>query len=462
LTANITAPVFEPLVAFDETWRLQPMLAASYAISADSLTYTFVLRKNVPFHNGKTMGADDVVASLGRWAKASPLGPSVVQHVDSVMAAGNDTVVVKLKAPFAPLLAFLAMGTGGAAIMPREIADAAAMTPVKQYVGTGPYRFVEWKPDQYVRLSRFDQYASRAEPASRFAGRKDAPADDIYYYPVSQVATRVAGVQSGTYDVADGINQDAYADLVKDPRAEAGVVRPGAFLLFFFNKRQGIMANVKVRQAVAAAFDMQPILAATFGNPNLYAVDPSIYPKGTPWYTTTGAQAYNVHDIGRAKQLAKEAGYTGQPIRWLTTQQYDWAFKSTVVAAVQLQRAGFTVDTQVMDWATLLDRRTKPADWDMFVTSHNFAAEPAQITVFSSVYPGWWDTPSKNDLFARFTSETNPASRAQLWAKLQGLFFDEVPAVRPGAFFNVILSRKGLQGFNPSHWTTLWSVQPVG
>jgi len=151
-----------------------------------------------------------------------------------------------------------------------------------------------------------------------------------------------------------------------------------------------------------------------------------------------------------------------QPIRWLTTQQYDWAFKSTVVAAVQLQQAGFAVDTQVMDWATLLDRRTKPAEWDMFVTSHNFAAEPAQITVFSSVYPGWWDTPTKNELFARFTSETDPASRAQLWVKLQGLFYAEVPAVRPGAFFNVILSRKGLQGFNPSHWTTLWSVQPVG
>jgi len=61
----------------------------------------------------------------------------------------------------------------------------------------------------------------------------------------------------------------------------------------------------------------------------------------------------------------------------------------------------------------------------------------------------------------QFTSETDPRRRVQLWTKLQALFYAEAPAVRPGAFFNVMLSRKGLQGFDASHWTTLWNVQPV-
>ncbi len=457
LTSTITLPVFEELLAFDRSWRIQPALASGFTVSKDGLTYTFTLRTGVPFHNGKTMTADDVVASLNRWGKVSPRGPSAYQHVSSVTGAGN-TVTVKLKEPFAPLPAFLALPNGAAAIMPKEVVDTAGTQPLKQFIGTGPYKFVAWAPDRYVHLTRFDQYAARTEPPDGYAGRRDALADDIFYYPVSQVATRIAGVQSGDYDIADGINQDAYTQLAKDPRVDVGIIR-GSFLTFFFNKKQGMMANEKLRQAIAVAMDMQPILQATFGNPALYTVDASIYPKGTPWYTEAGAAGYDVHNVDQAKRLAREAGYTGQPIRWLTTQQYDYMFKSTVVASAQLQQAGFKVDMQVMDWASVLDHRNKPADWDMFVTSHGFVPDPALITVFSSAYPGWWDSPDKNALFGQFTAEADPAKRTQLWAKLQALMYREAPIVRPGGFNLLELSRKGLPGFRASYWIVPWNVQ---
>lgn len=328
-------------------------------------------------------------------------------------------------------------------------------------IGTGPYKFVEWASDRYVHLSRFDRYAARVELASGYAGRKDALADDIYYYPVSQVASRIAGVQSGDYDVADQINQDAYAQLKNDPRVDVGLVRPGSSLTFFFNTKQGMMANATLRQAVAAALDMRPILQATYGNPDLYGIDPSFYPKGTPWYTTAGGDVYNAHNESLAKQLAKAAGYAGQPIRWLTTQQYDWAFKSTVVAAAQLQQAGFRVDTQVLDWASVLDRRNRPGDWDVFVTTLGFVADPALTLVFNSAYPGWWDTPTKDALFAQFTAETDQAKRARLWAKLQALMYEEAPIVRPGTAFSLMLSRRGLAGFTPRLGMVLWNVQAV-
>ncbi len=457
LTANITLPLFEDLFAFDASWRVQPSLVSGYTVSKDGLTYSFTLRGGVPFHNGKTMTADDVVASLNRWGRVSPYGAVPYKSVDSVTATGN-TVVMKLKAPSAPLLAFLAFPVGGAAIMPKEVIDAAGTGPIKQYIGTGPYKFVEWAPDRYVHLTRFDQYAARSEPASNMAGRKEALADDIFYYPVSQVATRIAGVQSGEYDISDQINTDAYAQLKQDPRVQPGAVG-GAFMTFFFNKRQGVMTNQKLRQAVAVAMDMQPIMQATFGAPELYSVDASIYPKGTPWYTTAGANWYNVHNTEQAKRLAKEAGYSGQTIRWLTTQEYDYMFKSTVVAAAQLQQAGFKVDMQVVEWATLLDRRAKAAEWDMFVTSHAFVPDPSLITVFSSAYPGWWDTPEKNALFAQFNAEVNQGKRVQLWAKLQAMMYEEAPIVRPGGFSSLLLSRKGLPGFHPTAWIIPWNVQ---
>jgi len=460
VTATIVLPVYEELFALNGSLRPQPHLVSAYTLSKDGATYTFTLRQGVTFHNGKTLGPDDVVASLNRWGKVSSRGQLVYQNVESVSASGSDTVVMKFKVSYAPLLAFLAHPPGGAAIMPKEVAETAGTQPLKQVIGTGPYKFVEWAPDRYVHLARFDQYAQRSEPANGYGGRKDALADEIYFYPVTQVATRIAGVQSGTYDIADGINQDAYNDLVKDPRVDPGPI-PGSFLFFVFNNKQGAMTNMKLRQAVAVALDMGAIQHATFGNPALYSVDASVYPKGTAWYTEAGGGMYNVHSVDRAKALAKEAGYTGQPIRWLTTQDYDYMFKSTVVAATQLQRAGVQVDMQVMDFASIVDRRSKPAAWDVFVASQSPAADPSLINVFNSAYPGWWDTATKNALLSRFSSEIDQAKRVQLWAKLQALAYEEAPVVPLGGWSTLVLSRKGLPGFRPSYWIVPWNVQAV-
>ena len=458
LTITITLPVYETLFAFDAGWRVQPSLVSSYAVSKDGLTYTFTLRKDVPFHNGSRLTAADVVSSLNRWGKLNPRGTPVYNALDSVSANGSDTVIMKMKSPFAPLLSFLAL-SGSAVIMPKEIADAAGASPLKQFVGTGPYKFVEWAPDRYVHVVRFDPYAARSDPANGYAGRKDALADEIYYHPVSQVATRIAGVQSGDYHIADGINQDAYTQLKKDPRVDVGLVQPGSYLVFVFNTKQGMMTNLKLRQSVLVALDMQPIMRATFGNPDLYSLDPSLYPTGTPWHTMAGAEWFNVHNVERAKLLAKEGGYSGQPIRWLSTQQYDYMFKSTVIAASQLQNAGFKVDLQVLEWAGVLDHRAKPADWDMFVTSGGFLPDPSLQNIYSGAWPGWWNSPDKNRLFAAFNTEPDQTKRAQLWAKLHQLWYAEAPVVRPGVFYQLVLSRKGLPGFRPSYFIIPWNVE---
>jgi len=163
----------------------------------------------------------------------------------------------------------------------------------------------------------------------------------------------------------------------------------------------------------------------------------------------------------KAKQLMKEAGYNGEPIRWLATQQYDYMFKSTTVAAAQLQHAGFKVDMQVLEWAGVLDHRSKPADYDMFTTAHGFVADPALITVFNSAYPGWWDSPEKNKMFDEFNQTADQAARVRVWARLQELVYKQAPLVRPGEFYTVVLSSKALQGFHASYWLAPWNVPAV-
>jgi peptide/nickel transport system substrate-binding protein len=449
VTSNIGTAIFETPFAFDASWRPQPMLVESHALSQDGRTHTFKLRRGVLFHNGKEMGAEDVAASLTRWGKVGSRGAVVFQHVESVTTPDKYTVVMHLKEPFAPLLAFLALPSSAAAIMPKEIADGTPAGPVTQYVGTGPYRFVEWLPNRHVKLARWDKYALRSEPPSGYAGRREPLADEVIYYPVGNVATRIAGVQSGDYDLADSISTDLYAQLKSDPRVVPEVHQPGTWLVFFFNKKAGLMANVKLRQAVMAALSMQPILQVTVGNPDLFQLTPSIYPKGTPWYSEAGAAWYNLGNVERAKQLAAEAGYKGEPIRWLTTQQYDWMYKSSTVAAAQLKRAGFNVDQQVYEWAGVVERRAKPAEWEMFTTGHGFVPDPALIDVFSPTYPGWWESPAKTQLFRDFNRALDPRERQQIWHKLQELVFTEGGWAKTGDFFFVRLRSKALEGYAP-------------
>lgn len=464
VTSNIAVSIFESLFAYDANFRPQPLLAESYNVSSDGLTVTIRLRQNVPFHNGKEMTSEDVAASLSRWGRVSSRGAVVFAHVEAVRAQDKYTVVMQMKEPFAPLLAFLALPQSMAAIMPKEIADATPAGPVSQYIGTGPYRFVEWIPNRHVKLARWDRYAARSETPSLMAGRRDAWADEVIFYPVGSVATRIAGVQSGDYDLADQVSADLYEGLKRDARVVPEVVKPGTWLVFFFNKRAGLMANVKLRQAVLLALNMEPILKVTIGNPDLYDLTPSIYPRGTPWYSEVGAPWYNVGDVDRAKALAVEAGYKGEPIRWLTTMQFDWMFKSTTVAASQLRRAGFNIDQQVYEWASVVERRARPTEWEMFTTGHGFVPDPALVDVFSPTYPGWWDSPTKTQLFRDFNRATDPRDRQRLWHRLQELVFTEGGWVKIGDFFVVRLRSKNAQpqrGYTPSLVITPWNISVV-
>jgi peptide/nickel transport system substrate-binding protein len=165
--------VFEGLYALDEAYRPIPMLADGMPnVSKDGLTYTIKLRKGVKFHNGKEMTSDDVVASLVRWSKRSVYGKSLFAQVVDFKAVDKSTVELKLKEKSAIVLVSLAVPNNMGAIYPKEIADKFPPDQrATEWVGTGPFKIVEWKPDQYIRMTRFDDYkalgASRAATAER-------------------------------------------------------------------------------------------------------------------------------------------------------------------------------------------------------------------------------------------------------------------------------------------------------
>ena len=133
----------------------------------------------------------------------------------------------------------------------------------------------------------------------------------------------------------------------------------------------------------------------------------------------------------------KEAGYDGKPVRFLVTTQYDYMFKIGQVAQAQLEEVGFKVDVQVMDWATLLQKRTNPALWEGFIASHSLVADPTLITIMNPSYPGWWDSPDKRAALDVFVTETDPAKRMAAWRQIQAIFYRDVPTIKLGEFLQL-------------------------
>lgn len=456
LVSEIDQHMHETLYIFDPSLNFLPVLASAMpAISDGGKQYTILLRNDVRFHDGSLMVAEDVVASLLRWVRLSPRGRTIGDYVEAISIPNANTIVIRLKRPYAPLVALLAYPNGAAAIMPKRLATAPE--PLKEYVGTGPYRFVEYKPDQYVRVAKFADYVSPPGKPDGYAGERKALIDELRFIPAPNPTTRADGLLSGQYHFADLLTPESYARLKGSASVRQGIVQSPNSSIMIFNTKAGVMSNVLLRRAAQAAIVPEDMMAAAFGDRSLWRMEGSIYPKGTVYYDPE-TPGYNKHDPDKARTLIKEAGYDGKPVRFLVTTQYDYMYKIGQVAQANLEEVGFKVDVQVMDWATLLQKRTNENLWESFIAAHNLVADPTLITIMNPSYPGWWDTPGKRAALAEFVTETDQSKRVAIWKRIQSLFYSEVPTIKLGEWFFLYGISNKLNGYTPVPWPCFWNV----
>ncbi|MCF1472399.1 ABC transporter substrate-binding protein [Agrobacterium vitis] len=455
LVGMTTQHIFETLFTFDDKWNVIPLLAETMpTISDEGKTYDITLRSGVKFHDGSVMTSTDVVASIERWLATASRGKQVVAYIDKVTAQGDNAIRITLKKPYAPLLSLLAFNNSAAVIIPKfTIAD-----PLTTFIGTGPYMLKERKPDQYIQLVRFDGYTPRTDAANGFGGARKAILDEIRFIPVPDANTRLEGAVSGQFDYTDSLAPESYDRLKGSKASDPVVLKPYGAPVFVMNTKQGIMTSKTLRHAVQVALNPQDMLLAAFGNPEFFAVDGALYPEGYAWHTKEGIARYGSGDPEAAAKLMKEAGYDGKPVRILTSRQYEFHYKMAQVAAEYLKAAGFKVDLQIYDWATLTTRRADPALWDIFITHGPFPPEPVLNGWMSDSYPGWWSTPEKTKAIEPFIAESDPAKRQKLFTEIQKTFYEDAPVFKVGDFNALSAKAKTLEGFHPSPWPYFWNV----
>ena len=457
LVCIIMQHVYETLYTFDANANLVPMLAEGMPkVSADGKLYGITLRKGVKLHSGRDLDADDVVASLKRWMEVSPRGKSVSAQVESLTAKGPLAVEIALKNAYAPLLAQLAMPSGMAAVMAKE----TLAQPLKDFVGTGPYQFKERKPDQYVLLTRFDGYSARKEAASGYGGKRVALVDELRFVPVPNANTRVEGALAGQFHYADLLPIEALGRLENAPGKVVPLLTPSfGFPYLVFNTKEGSMSQQAVRQAAQTALGPGEMLAGGFGDTRFFIAEGNHFPKGTPFYSDAGTAHYNERDAKKAKAMAEKAGYRGDPVRILTSRQYDFHYNMALIMAEQLKRAGFKAELNVVEWATLLQRRADPKLWDIYITHSGLFPEPMlSPPQLGDGAPGWWSSPAKAQALAALNQESNPVKRGALWGKVQQVVYDEVPYIQVGKFASLSARSPSLQGYTPHTYPFFWNT----
>ena len=452
----VTQHFVETLYSFDENWGVAPLLAVDLPeISDDGLTYKIAIREGVTFHDGSSMDAADVAASLNRWLTVSTRGTGVADKVDSIEATDDYEITINLNSPYSPLLSLLAFTNSAAVIYPEEIIGETIDT----VVGTGPYKIGEHAPDQYLQLLRFEDYASREEPSSGPSGQRSQIPDEIRFVPVADPNTRVEGLISGQFHFTDGLPAESYDRIEKAEGVEPMLLKPFGWPLFAINHKEGLMTDQLIRQAVQAALPFDDMLFAAFGDENFFLVDGPMYPEGYIWRNDAGTELYNQNDQAKAAALLKEAEYDGTPLRILTSRQYEFHYKMAEVAQVALEAAGFTVEMDVVDWATLGQRRDDPALWDVYITHSPFLPDPALTALYSSTSRLGWADEEKDRLLAEFTSASDVDERKELFAGIQQRLYEDVGFIKIGGFSALNGVDSDLEGVTKSPWPFFWNAK---
>ncbi|MCT4608997.1 MAG: ABC transporter substrate-binding protein [Pelagimonas sp.] len=386
--------VFEGLTRFTETGAVVPGLAESWDISDDGLTYTFKLRSGVTFHDGTTMDADDVVFSLNR-ARAEDsqnAQKALFAEIASVDAMDPTTVKVTLSKPNGNFL--FNMAWGDAVIVAPESIETIKQTPI----GTGAFKFAEWKQGDSIRLTRNEAYWGE-QPAL----------DQATFKFISDPTAAFAAMMAQDIDAFAGFPAPENLPMFQaDPRFQVLVGSTEGETILSTNNKMPPFDNVKVRQALSHAIDRNAIIdGAMFGLGT--PIGTHFAPHNPDYVNLTENSTY---DPDLARQLLAEAGFADGFKTTLKLPPPSYARRGGEIIAAQLREVGIQTEITNLEWAQWLEEVFRGKDYGLTIVSHT---EPFDIGIYARPdYYFQYDNPDFQALIDRLTSTTDPAKRSEL------------------------------------------------
>jgi peptide/nickel transport system substrate-binding protein len=474
ITTHHGMMIYDTLFSLDEKLRVQPQMVDKYSVSDDKLTWTFTLRDGLEWHDGQPVTAEDCIASIKRWSARDGMGQKLMSFVAELKAADAKTFVMRMKEPYGLVLNTLGKSTSNLPfMMPKRVAETDPNTQITESIGSGPFLFKrdEWKPGEKAVYVKNPKYKPRPEPASGFAGGKVVKVDRVEWIWIADPQTQINALLNGEIDFIEAPPHDLIPLLVKDPQIKTLVAAPmGRQYAFRFNVLHKPFDNAKIRQAVAYALNQRDFLNSTIGDAEFYVTCKSIYPCGSPLETTKGWEDKIESNFTKAKALLQEAGYDGTPV--VLMQSTDVASLSNLapVAKSLLEKAGFKVDLQAMDWQTVVSRRSKKdppsaGGWSVYLTSWgsvdvldpvstNFLNASCEKATF-----GWPCDAELERLRDAFAKETDPVKQKAI-AEAASVRASEYPThIHLGQYLQPSAFRKNITGLLVASNVAFWNIE---
>jgi peptide/nickel transport system substrate-binding protein len=465
--------IYDTLFALDGNLEVKPQMVDTWTESPDHLTWTFTLRDGLEFHDGTPVTSDDVIPSLKRWAARMPYGQLLWTKVADVKALDPKTFQIQLKSPTGIMLAALAQPSGAAFIMPKRVAETDPYKQIDDYTGSGPFIFLkdQWKPGDKTVYVKNPKYKPRPEPASGLAGGKIAKVDHVEWVAIPDQQTAMNALLKGEIDMIESPQHDLFKVMEADPNVKlVNLNKWGNQYIFRFNFLYPPFDNAKARQALYYAFNQKDFLDGVIGNPKYYKVCKALFMCDTPYASTKGFEDKLDSNFTRAKELVKESGYDGRPVILMHSTDLYVLANLAPVAKSLMEKAGFKVDMQSMDWQTLVTRRAKkdPPDkggWNVFMTSSASVdiVDPLANAYTNAVGDGAWFGWPKDEVLvklrAQFADEPDPGKRKALALAMQERVAENPTHIFLGQWYQPAAMRKNIEGALESPVTVFWNIE---
>jgi peptide/nickel transport system substrate-binding protein len=463
-TRNISMHWIETLFARDEAANPIPDLATKADISADGLTYVFTLRQGVKFHNGQEFGAEDAKASIERYARVGG-AKGIMNPVDRIEATSKYVLTVRLKTVSPGFINQISAPGSPVAMYPAS--EGAKEAGKVDHIGTGPYRFVEYRPDSHIKLTRFDNYVQNPAYTKRdgFGGKKTAYFDNITVRFIPEGGARTAALETGEVHVIDALPAPSAKRLKGNPNIKIYEANPWYYNLIVFNAGNGPTANQKLRQAILASLDLEEITA--IAAEGLYGMKHGWQHEGTQYFAgDAGKEHYNQNNVAKAKQLLAEAGYKGEEIVFLTDSTIKNHNETAVVATEQLRKKlGLNIKLNVVDWPTAFQLRLKPEGWHMWTVGMGVEPYEGPFNVvggFTRINDGkghqMASDPILQDADKRLFTALTLEDGKKAVADFQRRMWEWVPAIKTGDGGRYQATRANVEGYAPARIPRMWDL----
>ena len=469
-TGRAVGYLFDGLTRFTPEAKLEPGLAERWDVSPDGMTYTFHLRRGVKFHNGAPFLARHVLRSWQRvldpavrGGRGWPLYPvrgakdfaeGKAQGIAGLTAPNDSTVVVTLSEPFAIFPTLLAMPV--VSIVPDSVPTNFGERPV----GTGPWKFAQWKHDDYLLFAKNTEYWGGAPKADSLRARV-----------IAEPSTAVAEFESGNVDVLN-IPQCEADQWQLDPDRKKLLQSVAALQLIYIgvNTTRGPLADRRVRQALNHAIDINTIITQLVSGRGRRAV--GVIPPSLPGADTT-RQAY-AFSTARAKQLLAEAGHAnGIDVElWTPTTPIYVRIAESVQA--YLQAAG--IRTKIVQRESAAAREAARKGQTDLILKDWYADYPDAENFLYPLLHGankgvggnvsFYDNPQFNQIVSTARREQDAAQRAVLYRQADSIAYQDAPMIFLYFFNELYAVQPWIRNFkiptifNGQRWTDVEIVGP--